>query len=139
MYNLISLLLHGLSSLLVTFITLFSLTSFLARDIVFDNSCLFCAFNILLSIVLPLLVSLPMLLLLLPSYVYLAPTCCYITTTTDDHAIYLSPSFSSKPCLGVDTVITVLVLLYFFIGKTSVLMFFNAKSCPKGHSGIFRK
>src|SRR3954447_24586336 len=65
MYNFISLLLHGLSSLLVTFITLLSLTSFLARDIVFDNSCLFSALNILLCVVLPLLVSLPMLLLLL--------------------------------------------------------------------------
>src|ERR1051325_11907067 len=65
MYNFISLLSHGLISFLVTFITLLSLTSFLARDIVFDNSCLFCALNILLCVVLPLLVSLPMLLLLL--------------------------------------------------------------------------
>src|SRR5205085_4142309 len=65
MYNFISLLSHGLSSLLVTFITLLFLTSFLARDIVFDNSCLFSALNILLYVILPLLVSLPMLLLLL--------------------------------------------------------------------------
>src|ERR1051326_1457388 len=65
MYNFISLLLHGLISFLVTFITLLSLTSFLARDIVFDNSCLFCALNILLCVVLPLLVSLPMLPLLM--------------------------------------------------------------------------
>src|SRR5437588_6118029 len=65
MYNFISLLLHGLISFLVTFITLLSLTSFLARDIVFDNSCLFSALNILLCVVLLLLVSLPMLLLLL--------------------------------------------------------------------------
>src|SRR6476661_2662798 len=65
MYNFISLLLHGLISFLVTFITLLSLTSFSAIDIVFDNSCLFCALNILLCVVLPLLVSLPMLLLLL--------------------------------------------------------------------------
>src|ERR1051326_6589744 len=65
MYNFISLLLHGSISFVVTFITLLSLTSFLARDIVFDNSCLFCALNILLCVVLPLLVSLPMLPLLL--------------------------------------------------------------------------
>src|ERR1041385_7238533 len=66
MYNFISLLLHGSISFVVTFITLLSLTSFSARDIVFDNSCLLCALNILLCIVvLPLLVSLQMLLLLL--------------------------------------------------------------------------
>jgi hypothetical protein len=34
------------------------------------------------------------------SYVYLDPTCCYYTTTNDDHAIFIyPPSFSSKPCL----------------------------------------
>src|SRR5205085_10613609 len=65
MYNFISLLSHGLISLLVTFITLLFLTSFLARDIVFDNSCVFSAVNILLRVVLSLLVSLQMLLLLL--------------------------------------------------------------------------
>src|ERR1044071_1665162 len=66
MYNFISLLLHGSISFVVTFITLLSLTSFSARDIVFDNSCLLCPLNILLCIVvLPLLVSLQMLLLLL--------------------------------------------------------------------------
>src|SRR5437588_8088878 len=94
MYNFISLLLHGLISFLVTFITLLSLTSFLARDIVFDNSCLFCALNILLCVVLPLLVPLPMLLLLL----LLTPgKVCHLCQT--ESSLQLSAKTSNLPSL----------------------------------------
>src|ERR1041385_2317644 len=91
----IALLLHGLISLLVTFITLLSLTSFSARDIVFDNSCLFSAINILLCIVvLPLLVSLLVLLLLL----LLTPgEVCHLCQT--ELSFPLSAKTSSLPSL----------------------------------------